>query len=103
MRRFGRRRSDTAQADIVAALRGVGCSVTVLAEVGHGCPDLLVGRGGDRTVLMEVKTGRTDRLTPDEQKWHGGWRGGALVVVRTPAQALWAMGIETHEERAWQT
>ncbi len=35
---------DTNQADIVAALRAAGASVADMHELGHGYPDLLVGK-----------------------------------------------------------
>ena len=96
--RGGRRRVDANQAEIVYVLRAVGCSVWPTYHLGHGSPDLVCGHRG-RTVLLEIKAKEGDRLTEDEERWHGGWRGGALVVVRTPDEALWAMGIETQEER----
>ena len=65
-------RTDANQAEIVAALRKAGASVTSLAGVADGCPDLLVGRAG-QTLLMEVKDGTkkpSDRkLTPDQQAY----------------------------------
>ena len=91
--RHGRRRVDNTQADIVAALRAAGVSVATPSHAGQGSPDLVCGRQG-RTVLLEVKTEPGSRLTPDEQEWHWAWFGGPLVVVRTPAEALWAMGID---------
>ena len=93
-----RRRVDNTQAVVVAALREVGAVVAITSHVGQGFPDLVCGRNG-RTVLLEVKTEPGSRLTPDEQEWHWAWRGGPLVVVRTPAEALWAMGVDTGEER----
>lgn len=80
-------RTDENQAEIVRALRGIGCSVQDLSAVGKGCPDLLVGRGG-RNWLMEVKRpagprgGMRDRgLTPDQVKWHDAWSGHVCVVT----------------------
>jgi len=90
--RGGRRRVDANQAAIVAALRAAGCSVWCTYACGHGAPDLVVGYR-NKTVLMEIKSDEGDRLTPDEQRWHTQWRGGPLVVVRSPAFALWVMGL----------
>jgi hypothetical protein len=72
MSRFNRRIDDN-QHSIVAALRAHGAFVQSLANIGMGCPDLLVGWRG-RWLLVEVKDGsRTPsgrRLTPAEAKWH---------------------------------
>lgn len=103
MRRAANR--DASEAAIVAALRGVGASVTLLSQ--DGVPDLLVGWRGE-TFLLEVKTasstGRTVRKTsggerPDErgltraqQVWWAAWTGRPPVIVRTPAEALAAIG-----------
>lgn len=74
---------DRNQAEIVAALRKVGCSVQPLHTVGKGCPDLLVGFRGINH-LMEIKDGSlcpsARELTPDQQKWHVEWRGHAMVI-----------------------
>ena len=89
MRTHGR--TDANQTAIVAALRRIGCSVTSLASVGGGCPDLLVG-WRSVTVLMEVKDGskcpskRT--LTEAETEWHEAWTGGPAAVVEGPQQAV---------------
>lgn len=81
---------DRNQAEIVAALEGVGCSVTSLAPMGGGIPDLLVGRQG-RNYLLEVKV-EGETLTPAQGKWGAAWRGQAQVV-RTVDEALSAVGV----------
>jgi len=89
MRRRGR--VDANQKAIVAALRQVGASVQSLADIGHGCPDLLVGFRG-RTLLMEVKDGSKVKsaraLTPDEEEWIAAWKGAPVFVVESPEQAI---------------
>lgn len=85
---------DANQAEIVEALRKAGASVLDLADVGHGCPDLLVGYAGrDWLILMEIKT-PTGKLTPDEvlfaQTWHGH-----VYVVRSIDEALAVIGIRS--------
>ena len=86
---------DDNQGEIVAALRSAGCSVTSLASVGRGCPDLVVGRAGV-TYLLEVKDGRKPpskrRLTSDEKAWHGAWRG-QVAVVESVQDAFKAVGM----------
>ena len=76
-----RRRRDSNQADIVAALRATGASVAVLANVGGGVPDLLVGWRG-ANLLLEIKNldGRGNRLTPAEREFMDTWRGQVAIV-----------------------
>lgn len=87
---------DANQTQVVEALRAAGATVQSLAAVGQGVPDLLVGFRG-QTVLLEVKDGRKPpserRLTEDQLKWHGAWRGGALAVVDGPDSALRVLGV----------
>lgn len=82
---------DANQEAVVSALRAAGASVQSLAAVGKGVPDLLVGYKGT-TLLMEVKDGRkppsAQKLTEDQLKWHGTWKGGSLAVVDGPEAAL---------------
>jgi hypothetical protein len=82
---------DANQDAVVSALRAAGASVQSLAAVGKGVPDLLVGYKGT-TLLMEVKDGRkppsAQRLTEDQLRWHGAWKGGLLAVVDGPEAAL---------------
>jgi hypothetical protein len=99
---------DANQPQVVRALQLLGCTVWSLAPVGCGCPDLLVGfRVGDVVVwsldsprpfterlnrrvnlLMEVKDGNkkpsAQKLTPDQRKWHAGWKGQVAVVHSAP-------------------
>ena len=96
---------DSNEGEIVDALEAVGASVTRVSQ--EGVPDLLVGYQG-RTHLLEVKhlsaTGKTVRRTsggkrPDAEgrtkaqaDWWAAWRGATPVIVRTPAEALAAIG-----------
>jgi hypothetical protein len=84
---------DATQAAIVEALRAAGAIVVSLAALGGGCPDLLVWRD-DRAWLLEVKS-RNGRLTPAQERWLAAWRGPSVHVVRTPAEALAAVGVGT--------
>ena len=79
-----RARVDNNHAEIVAALREIGCSVQSLASVGAGCPDLLVGYRG-RNVLLEVKAPKGS-ATSDQLTWGMGWKGQA-GIVRTAEEA----------------
>lgn len=91
-------RIDANHGEIVAALRAIpGCTVTSLAGVGNGCPDLVAGYKG-RNYLLEIKPpggvrGGISRqtLTDAEQQWHRTWRGQRAIVT-TIEQALYAIG-----------
>lgn len=100
-------RRDSNEVAIVAALTAAGASVTHLSA--PGVPDLLVGIGG-RTYLLEVKAplgpkggkhansgslesrGGDGTHTRDQLAWRAGWRGSPAITVRTPAEALAAIG-----------
>ncbi len=83
-------RVDINQAEIVAALRGLGASVQPLQAVRGGCPDLLVGWRG-RNYLLEVK-GEHGRLTECEDRWLIGWTG-QVQIVHDVDEALAAIGV----------
>lgn len=89
-------KTDRNQAEIVEALRAVGCTVQPLHTVGQGCPDLLVGRA-DQDFLLEVKDGLLPpsgrKLTPDQVQWHSLWRGRPVAVVKNVKEALEAVGV----------
>lgn len=95
MRRAARR--DENEPAIVQALEAVGCTVTRLNE--RGVTDLLVGRNGTN-YLMEVKDPskpkRDQRLTPDQETWHGTWQG-QKAVVKSVTQALAVIGLYKDE------
>ena len=87
---------DDNHAEIVRALRDIGCSVLSLAAVGKGAPDLLVGAcfgisGRRVNFLLEIKDGDKSpsrrKLTDDEQTFHAAWRGH-LAIVESVDDAL---------------
>lgn len=96
-----RARIDNNQREIVAVLRAAGCSVISLATLGRNAPDLLVGCRG-RTALLEVKNpARRTKFGADERarlesqrRWHEAWAGAPPVFVRTPEEALQAVGLQ---------
>lgn len=94
-------RVDANQGEIVDALRKAGESVQPLHGVGGGVPDLLVtGRcdicGQRVNKLLEVKDGAKPpswrKLTDDQVKWHGAWRG-PVSIVKSIDEALRAVGV----------
>jgi hypothetical protein len=92
MRRRGK--IDRNQVEIVRALRKIGASVQSLADIGQGCPDLLVGHRG-RNFVLEVKDGLAvpskRKLTPDEMVWHSQWCGN-VFIVSSAEEALKLLG-----------
>lgn len=83
-------RIDQNHAEIVKALRAVGCSVLSLAAIGRGAPDLLLGYKG-KNVLVEVKRPK-GKLNDQQQAFRAAWRGD-LCVVRSVDEALLVLGI----------
>lgn len=88
---------DDNQREIVDALEKIGCSVTSLAAVGKGCPDIIVGYLGSN-YLLEIKDGSKPPskrgLTEDQEKWHLHWEG-QVAVVKNVEEAIAAVGIGT--------
>jgi hypothetical protein len=86
------RKVDANQPAIVAELRRRGCSVQSLTEVGHGCPDILVGHARS-CFLFEIKDPGKPlskrKLTDDEVEWHVGWNGQVNVIET--ADEAWAI------------
>jgi hypothetical protein len=77
MRKRGR--LDGNHRQVVAELRKLGFSVQSLANLGDGCPDLLVGASNARNYLFELKDPARPPskrvLTSDEKKWIANWKG----------------------------
>lgn len=84
-------RVDKNQQAIVQALEAVGATVAYLHAVGSGVPDIAVGYRGV-TYLLEIKSEK-GRLSAVQKEWHYLWRGH-VAVVRTPEEALDAIGVE---------
>lgn len=77
------------------ALESAGASVQSMANLGRGCPDLLVGLRGQNFVL-EVKDGSIPpskrKLTEHEANWIHTWRG-QVDVVYNAQDALACVGL----------
>lgn len=76
------KRTDSNQADIVAALRMAGCGVIDIHEIGHDIPDLIVAfRDGMDTVtlLMECKS-PGGRSSQGQRNFREVWPGIVLEV-----------------------
>lgn len=84
-------RRDVSEASIVAALEKVGASVQRLSA--PNAPDLLVGHRGQNH-LLEVKTPGRGKVSEGQSLWHQRWRGAAVHVVTTAAEALRVLGLE---------
>lgn len=86
-------RPDANQQEIVDAYRAAGATCEWIRGVTRrGILDLLVGFRG-QTYLVEVKRLKYGRLSPEQEKFIEGWRGGPLAVVRTVPEALAVIGL----------
>ena len=78
-----RAKLDANHKEVVEWIRRMGATVQSLAEVGNGCPDILVGFRG-KNLLMEIKDGNAkpseQKLTDDQKAWHAGWLGRVYTV-----------------------
>lgn len=85
-----RAKTDATQAAIVDALRAAGYLVQILATLGGGVPDLLVGCPWGELVLVEVKNpdGRGRALTPAQTAWHHAWRRQPVIVAGSALEAF---------------
>jgi hypothetical protein len=84
---------DSNHAEIVAALRRVGCLVLDLSRVGEGCPDALVARqdgAGRKLWLMEIKTSRGQLTKPQRAFLALGW---PVYIARSVDEALAVVGL----------
>ena len=83
-------RVDENHPKIVEQLRAMGCSVQSLADLGKGCPDILVGYRG-KNYVFEIKNPDMPpskrNLTEDEARWHSYWRG-QVNTIETVAEAI---------------
>lgn len=93
-----RAKTDGTQPGIVRDLRAAGYLVQIIATVGGGVPDLLVGCPWGELVLVECKDpgGKGVKLTPAQAEWHQRWHRVPLLVATTAAEVIrW-----THARRA---
>ena len=74
---------DANQDAIVEAYRGLGCTVTSLAGLGRGVPDLLVGLKG-RLALVEVKQPK-GKLQPLQEEFRKVW---PVRIVRSTEDVI---------------
>jgi Holliday junction resolvase len=81
---------DANHGEIVSALRQIGVSVQSLANIGHGCPDIIAAKGS-MTWLIEIK-GAKGKLTPDQIKFIDAW-SGTVHIVRTVDDAFRLVGV----------
>lgn len=77
-----RARKDRNEAEIVSALRKLGCTVEPIRSLRGGVPDLLVGKDG-KNYLVEIKVPKEGRLSESQKNWRDTWKGGKPFVLRT--------------------
>lgn len=77
------RKIDTNQPDLVKSMRSIGMSVFITSGLGNGFVDVVAGYRGIN-YLFEIKDpGKPPsqrKLTDDEQRFFGGWKGEAHKV-----------------------
>jgi hypothetical protein len=82
-------KTDKQQAEIVFALRAVGCKVYPTHRLGGGFPDLFT-LYKDQPLLLEIKS-KGGRMTPEEQDFYNQYQA-CTVVVYSVDEALRAIG-----------
>jgi hypothetical protein len=80
-------RRDENEPAIRKAVEALGATWQPLSIPGG--PDALIGFRGENLV-MEVKQPK-GKLRPSQEAWHARWRGAAVIVARTPAEAVAAL------------
>ncbi len=86
-------RTDANHAEIVQALRKVGCRVLDLRSLGNGCPDLLVDTGSG-LALMEVKTSDGHLRQSQQDFVSAGWRVWVIRSVPDALKVVWSYRLE---------
>lgn len=80
---------DKNEPEIKEALTKIGASVRPVND--GGVPDLLVGFrdlfNNKHTIIMEVKSSPTAKLTSTQKAWKKGWLG-QYTIVRSPLEAV---------------
>jgi hypothetical protein len=89
------KRVDGNQADIVDALRDIGCLVAITSALGNGFPDVVVAWRG-KIYLVEIKDGSLPpsgrKLTTAEENFHERW-AGYVHIVNSVDEALQLIGV----------
>lgn len=80
-----RSRVDGNQKEIAEFLRKAGFSVFHAHAVGHGFPDLVIGRNGV-TWLAECKVSK-GKFTDSQKRFYAQWRGAPVLVFRSLGDA----------------
>lgn len=80
-----RKRVDSTQGVIFAALRADGWTVEDIHEHGQGCPDGLASKG-HLTILVECKS-PGGKLNLREARWHAAWPG-IIIIPYSPEDAV---------------
>jgi crotonobetainyl-CoA:carnitine CoA-transferase CaiB-like acyl-CoA transferase len=88
-------RKDGNQAEIVAALEKIGCSVLVM----HQPADLLVGYRKNN-IILEVKRPKGSKVTPAQVKFKATWRG-QQATVKTVQEAINAVTATVRSDSPW--
>lgn len=89
MRRNGKR--DANHGDVVGWYKALGCNVLDLANMGEGCPDILVAIDGQLD-LVEIKTEK-GTLTDPQKEFFRDWTQSKIPIVRTHFDVVHHVGL----------
>ncbi len=82
--KYGKRRRDKSEPEIIVTLRNLGASVEQLAD--RDVPDLLVGYDGEN-YLVEVKTDQ-NFMSEGQWLWNKNWKGRKVVILHNQSEAI---------------
>lgn len=86
-------RKDANHARIVSELRGCGCKVLELYQLGGGVPDTLVCHpAGTKQILVEIKTAH-GALTEQESEFFEVWPEDQRMIARSTDDVLARLGM----------
>jgi hypothetical protein len=88
------RKVDLNQREVVRGLRALGYTVRHCHTVGHGFPDLVIGKF-ERNLLVEVKR-PGERLTADEREFFDEWKGS--VIIGTNVEQIHEQFMQLYEK-----
>lgn len=86
------RATDANQAAEDDKLRQMGYSVHNTSRLGQGFPDAIVANSRIN-VLVEWKKDAKQRLTLDEEKFHGKWKGPRIVAITAEEVHAFMVGL----------
>ena len=81
------KRVDLNHQEVVKTLRSLGASVFDASRMGSGFPDLVVGYK-QKTVLVEIKSGKQKKFTEAQLKFMENWNGSTVIRINDVEGAI---------------